>query len=41
MGQQPLLRAAALAAVIVTAIAVYFAVLALSGVKLREALRRV
>ena len=38
---QPLLRAAALAGVIVTAIGVYFAVLALSGVKLREALRRV
>jgi putative peptidoglycan lipid II flippase len=38
---QPLVRAAALAAVIVVAIGVYFAVLALSGVKLREALRRV
>ena len=41
LGQQPLLRAAALAAVIMAAIAVYFTVLALSGVKLREALRRV
>jgi putative peptidoglycan lipid II flippase len=41
LGAQPLLRAAALAGIIVVAIGVYFAVLALSGVKLREALRRV
>jgi putative peptidoglycan lipid II flippase len=41
LGQQPLLRAGALAGVIATAVAVYFAVLLLSGLKLREALRRV
>jgi putative peptidoglycan lipid II flippase len=37
----PLLRAASLGGVIVAAVGVYFAVLVLSGVKLREALRRV
>jgi putative peptidoglycan lipid II flippase len=41
LGAQPFTRAAALAAVIVMAVGVYFGVLALSGLKLREALRRV